>query len=130
MITFKEYYYLTEMPHSNRINYDYELEFFKPTDENRVQKFEEFKQYIKKLMSGELVTSPSGRYTFIATDDQLINNMRNDFLRNDVLILMVMNYFGRLISDKIDPKPKPNDKRTHEEMNEYYNFIKGLFDTK
>lgn len=136
MNTFKEFYStLTEMPHSNRVNYDYELEFFNPKNNDKREKFQEFENYFKKLINFDFensddIISPSGRETSFVPTDFDKNKIIKDFLIDERNIMMLISYFGSLISPNIRDKKMPFENRSKNEINAYRNWINNLAKNK
>lgn len=124
---FKEFFYkLTEMPHSNKTDYDYDIEYFNPI---KGDKFEELKDYILKLTSGDnnTISSPINKYDFISTPENA-KLAKEDFLNDELRIIpkFLMDWYGDKISPIIIIGNIPITNRSKHEINAYKTWIHRL----
>lgn len=129
MQSFYNFYYnkLTEMPHSNRTHFDYEIENFSPKEHNKREKFEELVKYIIDLTAkdGRTVYSKLHDYKFVS-DGKYGSLAHNDFLKDNILIYNILNWFGDYISPNIRSGKIPLTKRTKKEIEDYQRWINEL----
>lgn len=132
-ILFNEYFnQLTEMPHKN-VNgkpFDYEIEYFSPKDENdKLQKFNELKEYIGKLTIGDgrIVYGPFNDSKEGFWTDENSSKVAETTLKNDRWIQFnLLNWFGNLISKDINPQKMSIPKRDKQEIHSYINWINSV----
>jgi hypothetical protein len=133
LILFKEYFNrLTEMPHKsiNGKPFDYEIEYFSPKDENdKIQKFNELKEYIGKLTIGDerIVYGPFNDSKEGFWSDEKSSKIAENTLKTDRWILYnLLNWFGDLISPDISPQKLPITKRSEPEIDSYKKWIDSV----
>ena len=138
-LLFKEYFQqMNESPHktinavsTNPFNFDYQIEYFNDfkTEEQRLKKFQELKEYIGNLTLGadNLVSDPYNEENVqFFSNDETAKIARDTFKYDEEIQFHLLNSFGPLISKSIKPQRLPVTKRDDIEILHYQDWVDSI----